>query len=113
MRKVSLTLLVLGAIALTSASMGEEPAALADAPAEVQALIDRNASCNWLATHPEANSIVQLDAQRLYFKCDTIANDVALLRKRYHRDLNPPYKSGNDADRGQEVTRQPVVARAF
>jgi hypothetical protein len=25
--------------------------------------------------------------------------------------LNPPYESGDDADRGQEVTRQPVVAR--
>lgn len=26
------------------------------------------------------------------------------------RLINPPYESGDDADRGQEVTRQPVVA---
>jgi hypothetical protein len=65
MRKVTLTLLVLAALALSSA-LGEEAAARADPPAEVQALIDRNAHCNSLATHPEPNSAAQLDAQRLY-----------------------------------------------
>ncbi|MGB6176894.1 MAG: hypothetical protein WBF43_11305 [Methylocella sp.] len=78
--------LALVAVALSSASMGEEPAPRADPPAEVQALVDRNAGCNSLATHPEPNSAAQLDAQRLYFKCDAIANDVALLRKRYQND---------------------------
>jgi hypothetical protein len=86
MRKVSLTLLVLGAIALSGVSIGEEPAGRADPPAEVQALIDRNAGCNSLATDPEPNSIAQLDTQRLYFKCDAIAKDVALLRKRYQNN---------------------------
>ena len=86
MRKVTLTLLVLAALALSSASKGEEAAARTDPPAEVQALIDRNAHCNSLATHPEPNSAAQLDAQRLYLKCDAITKDVALLRKRYQSD---------------------------
>lgn len=86
MRKTILAVVALVAVALSSASMGEEPAARADSPADVQALIDRNAYCNALATHPEPNSAAQLDAQRLYFKCDAIAKDVALLRKRYQND---------------------------
>ena len=81
-----LAALALCAIALSSASMGEEPAARADPPAEVQALIDRNAYCNALDTHRESTSVAQLDAQRLYFKCDAIARDAALLRKRYQSD---------------------------
>jgi hypothetical protein len=78
--------LALVAVILSSASIGEEPAARADPPAEVQALIDRNTYCNWLATHPEPNSATQLDAQRLYFKCDALTKDVAMLRKRYQND---------------------------
>jgi hypothetical protein len=35
----------------------------------------------------------------------------ATRRTRVQTQLNPPYESGDDADRGQEVTRQPVVAR--
>jgi len=36
--------------------------------------------------HPESNNAAQLAAQRLYFKCDAITKDVALLRKRYQND---------------------------
>jgi len=50
MRKTIIAVVALVAVALSSASMGEEPAARADPPAEVQALIDRNAGCNSLAT---------------------------------------------------------------
>jgi hypothetical protein len=81
-----LAALAIIAIVLSSASRGEEPAARAEPAAEVQALIDRNGSCNWLVTHPEPNSIAQLDPQRLYFKCDTITKDVALLRQNYQND---------------------------
>jgi hypothetical protein len=82
MRNMVLAALGLVAVIRSSASMGQEPAARADSPADVQALIDRNAGCNALATDPEPNSVAQLDAQRLYFKCDAITKDVALLRKR-------------------------------
>ena len=76
------------------AALGDaiESAARADPPADVQALIDRNVYCNSLATHSEPNSAAQLDARRLYLKCDAIAKDVALLRKRYQND--PPILEG-------------------
>jgi hypothetical protein len=66
--------------------MGQEPAARPDPPAEIQSLIDRNAGCNSLATQSEPIRVAQLDAQRLYFKCDAIAKDVALLRQKYQID---------------------------
>jgi hypothetical protein len=66
--------------------MGQEPAARPDPPAEIQSLIDRNAGCNSLATQSEPIRVAQLDAQRLYFKCDAIAKDVALLRQKYQND---------------------------
>ena len=86
MRNMVLAALGLVAVALSSASMDKEPAARPDPPAEVQALIHRNVYCNSLATHPEPNSVAQLDAQRRYFKCDAIAKDVVLFRKRYQND---------------------------
>jgi hypothetical protein len=86
MRKVTLTLLVLAAIALPGVTRAEEAAAQGDFPAEIEDLLFRNGNCNWLVTHPEPYSAAQLDAQRLYFKFDAIAKDVALLRKRYEND---------------------------
>ena len=53
MRKTTLTVLALGAIALPGPPQAEEPAAQADLPADVEALIFRNASCNLAATHTD------------------------------------------------------------
>jgi hypothetical protein len=86
MRRVALTLYALAAIALPGAPKADEPAAQADLPAEVDALIFRNASCNWSTINRNNDSTVQVEASRRYFKCDAIAEDLATLRKHYQSD---------------------------
>jgi hypothetical protein len=73
MRKVTLTVLVLGAIALPGVARAEEAVELVDVPADVEALVFRNGSCNSAATHPDNASPTQLEAARLYLKCGAIA----------------------------------------
>jgi hypothetical protein len=86
MRKVTLTVLALVAVSLPGAPRAEEGAAKAGFPADVEALIFRSGSCNSAATHHDNASTAQLEASRLYLKCDAIANDVAALRQKYQSD---------------------------
>ncbi len=64
-----------------------------DVPADVEALIFRNASC-WSASHTGVASTAQSEAARLYFKCDAIAEDEAALRQKYQS--KPPVLAALD-----------------
>ncbi|MGH6869378.1 MAG: hypothetical protein ACREDA_11040, partial [Methylocella sp.] len=52
-------------------------------PADVDALISRNRSCNWEATHTVNATSAWRDAERLNLRCDAMANDEATLRRKY------------------------------
>jgi hypothetical protein len=72
-----------------------------DVPADVEALVFRNGSCNSAATQPDNASPAQLEAARLSLKCDAIAEDEAALRQKYQSnprvlkalDLSPARRS--------------------
>jgi len=82
MRKVSLTLFVLGAIALPGVLTAEEAVETVDVPADVEALVFRSASC-WSTSHTGHASTAQSEAERLSLKCYAIAEDEAALRQKY------------------------------
>lgn len=86
MRRVAVLLLVFGVIAPLGAPKAEEPAAQADLPAEVDALIFRNGSCNWSTINHGNRSPAQVEASRRYLKCDAVAEDLAALREHYRNN---------------------------
>ena len=62
--------------------MAEEAVERVDVPADVEALVFRNASC-WSPSDTGVASTAQSEAGRLYLKCYAIAEDEAALRQKY------------------------------
>jgi hypothetical protein len=86
MRRVTVLLLVFGVIAPPGTPKAEEPASQADLPAEVDALIFRNTSCNWSSINRGNRSSAQVEASRRYLNCDVVAEDLATLREQYRNN---------------------------
>jgi hypothetical protein len=106
MRRVTVLLLVFGVIAPPGAPKAEEPAAQADLPAEVDALIFRNASCNWSTINRGNRSSAQVEASRRYLKCDAVVKDEAALRHKYNGD--PRILEALDAKWVRVIRRVPL-----
>jgi hypothetical protein len=82
MRNTVLAVVALAAIVLPGAPMAEEAVERVDVPADVEALVFRNASC-WSPSDTGVASTAQSEAGRLYLKCYAIAEDEAALRQKY------------------------------
>ncbi|MGH6839328.1 MAG: hypothetical protein ACREDT_11130 [Methylocella sp.] len=84
-KKMTLPVLALAAVALPCAPRADELASQADPPADVLALIYHNKGCNLATNHP-ADTAAQREAERLNYKCDSIATDFATLHQKYQND---------------------------